>query len=143
MSWVLQFSHNPKAKHIAQTHTEKCASITKIFAYKLDNHALIFCWKQKSKFLGFSLHCSIYLLLIQSQTFPSIWGKFWMTERKYERRVLNKTKKNKGKEEQVSLIVKASSLANFNLQLFSFKVLLINRNNRWMLNNKTLYTIIK
>ena len=63
-----------------------------------------------------------------------------MTERKIERRVSNK---RKGKKEQVSFIVKASSLANLNLQLFSFKVLIINGNNRWMLNNKTLYTIIK
>ena len=63
-----------------------------------------------------------------------------MTERKIERRVSNK---RKGKKEQVSFIVRASSLANLNLQLFSFKVLIINGNNRWMLNNKTLYTIIK
>ena len=63
-----------------------------------------------------------------------------MTERKCEGRVLNK---KKGKKKEASFIVKASSLENLNLQLFSFKVLIINGNNRWMLNNKTWYTIIK
>ena len=114
VSCVLDFSHNPKAKHICSNSQWKMCEYHKnlCLEMKWTNMLLSVVKNKKSKSIGFSLHCSRSFSLIQSQTLLSTWKKCWMTERKYERRVLNK---KKGKKEQVSLIVKASSLANLNL----------------------------